>query len=87
MTMVVGDDGNSIGTFKILSVVGIRVQEPSRIYAPFVYRLGPRPFTAVRGVRFSYGVPVYFKESPLWTAIRVLIKQRSYSQTVKTADF
>ena len=60
MTMVVGDDGNSIGTFKILSVVGIRVQEPSRFYAPFVYRLGPRPFTAVRGVRFSYGVPVYF---------------------------
>ena len=26
--------------------------------APFVYRLGHRPFTAVRGVRFSYGVPL-----------------------------
>jgi hypothetical protein len=25
--------------------------------APFVYRLGHCPFTAVRGVRFSYGVP------------------------------
>ena len=25
--------------------------------APFVYRLGHPPFTQVRGVRFSYGVP------------------------------
>ncbi len=30
----------------------------TNFYAPFVYRLGHIPFTDVRGVRFSYGVPV-----------------------------
>ena len=29
------------------------------VYAPFVYRLGHPPFTQVRGVRFSYGVPSF----------------------------
>ena len=29
------------------------------VYAPFVYWLGHPPFTQVRGVRFSYGVPSF----------------------------
>lgn len=41
--------------------------------APFVYRLGHRPFTAGRGVRFPYGVP---KQSCSVDALHVIPKSR-----------
>ena len=38
------------------------------IFAPFVYRLGRCPFKAERGVRFSYGVPVFGDREALVTS-------------------
>ena len=45
------------------SSLGATVEKrgPSKILAPFVYRLGHPPFTQVRGVRFSYGVPYKYE--------------------------
>jgi len=41
-----------------VEVIGSNPISCSKFYAPIVYRLGHRPFTAGRGVRFSLGVPV-----------------------------
>jgi hypothetical protein len=42
-------------------LVGGSIPPSGARYAPFVYRLGHPPFTQVRGVRFSYGVPVLMR--------------------------
>lgn len=48
---------------------GVAGSSPARLtFGPFVYRLGPRVFNPVRGVRFSYGLNFFlssFSSPPL----------------------
>ena len=59
----VGKPPNSVRTGQQLQLGGDRGKAwPKQDFnAPFVYRLGHPPFTQVRGVRFSYGVPNKYK--------------------------